>query len=162
MERDQAWREQLDVFMHSELADTVVRPESAAMFARQVETFIWTLDLDRWEGDPEYLEAALGQFLERELDAGRLDPPNLDDMGIEPGLWDTLQGIASTALEARDEAEVVRGVREDMRVPVDDERTTAITEAPRSITDRIETLMQVMADFVRGRDAHERSEELER
>jgi hypothetical protein len=162
MERDQTWREQLDVFMQSELAETVVRPGSEAMFAQQVEAFIGTLDLDRWEGDPEDLEAALGQFLERELDAGHLEPPNLDEMGIEPGLWDTLYGIAEVAVEARYEAEVVRGVRDDMRVPVDDERATAITEAPRSITDRVETLMQVIDDFVRGREGHERSDELGR
>jgi hypothetical protein len=161
MEGDRTWQEQLEVFMQSTLAETVVRPGSEAMFARQVEAFIRTLDLDRREDDPEYLEAALGEFLEHELDAGHLDPPTLDEMGIEPGFWDTLQGIVATALDARYEAEVV-GVRDDMRVSVDDARVTVITEAPRSITDRVETLMQVIDDFVRSRDVHERSDELGR
>jgi hypothetical protein len=162
MDRDRTWQAQLEIFMQSELAETVMRPGSEAMFAREVEAFIRMLDLDRWEGDPEYLEAALGQFLEHELDAGHLDPPNLDEMGLEPGLWDILQGIAATALDARYEAEVVRGVREDMRVPPEDAREAVITEAPRSLTDRIETLMQVIADFVRGREAPERGDELGR
>jgi hypothetical protein len=165
MDRDRTWQEQLDAFLQSELAVTVIRPGMETAFTGDFDDWLRRLNVDRWEGDArfaEYLESGLGSFLEHELDQGRLDPPNLDEMGFEPGLWDTLYGIAETAVEVRYEAEVVRGVREDMWAPLEDAREAVITEAPRSLTDRIDTLMQVIDDFVRGRDAHERSDELSR
>jgi hypothetical protein len=165
MESDRTWQEQLDAFVQSELAGTVIRPGAEQAFAEDFDDWLRSLNVDRWEGDArfaEYLESGLGSFLEDELDAGHLQQPNLDEMRIEPGLWDTLYGIAEVAVEARYEAEMVRGVREDMRVPPEDAREAVIAEAPRSLTDRIETLMQVIDDFVRGREAPERSDELSR
>jgi hypothetical protein len=162
MDGDRTWQEQLDAFMQSEQAETVVRPGSEGMFARQVDTFVRTLNLDEWEAYPEYIDEQLSSFLEHELDAGRLAPPNLDELGLDPGLWETLQAIAITALEARFTAEVVRGVREDMRAPQEEERATAITEGPRSLAERVQDVMWMIKDFVHGRDAPEDSNDLGR
>jgi hypothetical protein len=162
MDGDRIWQEQLNAFMQSTLAETVVWPGLETLFARQVDMWIRTLSPDEGEAYPEYIEAELSDFLEHELDAGRLDPPSLDELAYSPGLWDVLHGIAVIALEARYTAEVARGVREDMRAPVDDERGVAITEAPRSITEQVQAVLQTINDFVRGRETPERREELER
>jgi hypothetical protein len=165
MESDRTWQAQWEAFLQSELGGIVIRPGAERALTEDFQDWIRSFNLDRWEaatGFEEYLATGLESFLAHEAGEGYLEPTSLDELEFEPGLWDTLHGLAEVAVEARYEAEVVRGVQEDMRVSPEDAREAAITEAPRSLMDRIETLMQVIDDFVRGRDGHERSDELSR
>ena len=64
MERDQTWQEQLDAFMQSDVAATVVRPGSEEIFARQLEDFVWDVHPGL---EPEELGQEVMSFLEGEI-----------------------------------------------------------------------------------------------
>jgi len=162
MEGDRTWQEQMDTFMQSELAETVIRPGMATAFAVDFDDWLRSLSLDRGEGDSpfaEYLESRLGQFLEHELDTGHLNQPNLNEMGIDPGLWDTLYGVAVIAVEARYEAEVIRGVREDRRAPIEGAQDAPEGSALDVLTTRVQAFVQAVKDFVRGRELEDSTQE---
>jgi len=175
----------LDAFMQSEIAETVIRPGSETRFAVEVDAWIRTLNLDRWEGDagfPDYLNEHISTFLEHAADAGHIEHPGVDDYGVgwPLDLWNAVYALAESGLEARYAAEVEEGTREDLWAPLVKDAIPSITghdgqsieqdrddapvlaDTPRTITQRVQALMQVIADYVRGRDVHEHGDELGR
>lgn len=158
MDEAQTWSAPLDAFMQSTLAQMVIRPGSERGFHESMSTWIAGLDVDRIEGPlfQEYLDRALVDFIDAEVIAGRLQP--LEEtyaVGSIGSVWDELQHVTAAGLESRYVTEVEQGTREDMRASV-------LADTPRSITERVQALMQVIADYVRGRDVHEHGDELGR
>jgi hypothetical protein len=113
----------LEAFLQSELAAEVISRGSEMIFAQHVEGFVRALDLDRWEGDPDYVGDQVETFVEAEMAAGRLqamDPWAEEARGGERqrygAVMTAISHVSLESLEARYTTEVLQGAREDMRV----------------------------------------------
>jgi hypothetical protein len=175
MDGDRPGAVPLEAFMPSELAAAVITPGREREFAADVDAWLRSLNLDRWEGDArfdEYLDDQLGQFLTRELATECLTDHHLDAVG------EALFAIAEAGMEARYTLEVLQGRREDMRdsgqgqdglaqdqgmggaddgrgidetAPARDRHETA----DQTISAHVQDVLRGIMEFVRGRDAHE-------
>jgi hypothetical protein len=166
MDENQRGREQLDAFMASNVAAMVVRPGSEDIFARQVEGFVRGLNAEPWVMEPEFLGPEVSRFLEDEIHAGRLQGIGADEATSAVArdqyeeVFAAVYTIASTVLEEHGLAWGPGLVEEaDLRVEA------AVREGPqesRSITERVQAVMQEIYAFVRGRDGHEQEQDQER
>jgi hypothetical protein len=155
MERDQTWQEQLDAFMQSDLAASVVRPGSEVTFARQVENFLEELPAAEQGAEQPWLGAEVSVFLEDERQAGRLQ--ERDESAVED-VYAAVYGMALSRLEAQTVEHGGEGTGERSV----EEQTLTPTHEAHVITERVQTVLQEIENFARDRDGHGRSNDLER
>jgi hypothetical protein len=162
MERDQTWQEQLDAFMQSDVAATVVRPGSEEIFARQVEDFV----RDMHPGlELEELGQEVMSFLEGEIRDSRLQGISAQEAVTNreaderyDEVFTAVYELAVSRLETPAMEQGGRGLDERE----DGEPSVAPTQEAHVITERVQMVMQELAALVRDREGHERSDELER
>ena len=96
MDGDQGWREQLEVFIGSELAHRVIRPGEERMFTLDFEDWLTSIDVNLRLGepgygnDPTYLEDRVASFVDHEVAEGRMVPQDMTEREDIPALFDTL------------------------------------------------------------------------
>jgi len=159
MEGERTTREAIEAFMQSELADTVVRRGSEMTFAQQVDTWIRTLNFDEWEAYPGYLSEDLSNFLEDEINAGRLREmggtpergdgyPTAVEQERFDTVWSAIYNIAIDHLTSR-QVEVYRDrpMREAIEGLMQSEYATAVI--PREYE---QTFRSELDTFIHGLD----------
>jgi hypothetical protein len=166
MHENRSGREQLDAFMASDVAAMVVRPGSEEIFTRQVEEFVRGLNVEQWVMEPEFLGPEVATFLEDEIHAGRLQGIGADEvmsLKARASYEEVFAAVYNMAAEVLQEHGLAWGpglVEEgDLRV---EEAAREGPQESRSITERVQAVMQEIYAFVRGRDGHEQEQDQER
>ena len=152
MDDDRTTAEAIQDLLTSKVGQAMIRPGHEQAFAGELEAFIHGLNLDRWEGDPDYMDEALRDFYERQMapDTGHLHA--LDAWDWVPGVWDVVEGVVQANMAARYSAEVARGSREDLRAPVEEAQEAPEPSPMEALAARVQAFVQAVKEFVRGRE----------
>ena len=171
MEGDRRTEEAIELFINSGVGLDTIRLGYEETFRAELEAFIQALPLDPLEGDVDRLDEAVDRFIDRMAGDGYLEvfPTDIDDgrgdvsvsMVEPPGMREALLQVVELGLEARYDAEVEQGLREDMRPPVEEAREEPERSTLFSLTlsERVQAFVPAVKDFVRGREMEEPTQE---
>jgi hypothetical protein len=134
-------------------------------FTADVEAFIRRLNAEPWVMEPQFLGPEVSRFLDDEIMAGRVQGLAADE-DLTPQTRDQYEEVFA-AIYRRAEAwlqekalPVEQALAAEGHLVIDE--APEVPQEPRSLTERVQTVMQQLAEFGRGRDEAEHDQELGR